>query len=69
MLTAHPPPTCLPVFLPCLACLQVLKEKLRDALEANQRMQGELQKRGLAGAGGSRSGAGAVGTDVTNKEN
>jgi hypothetical protein len=47
----------------------VLKEKLRDALEANQRMQGELQKRGLAGAGGSRSGAGAVGSDVTNKEN
>jgi hypothetical protein len=62
-------PACLPALL-CLPCPQVLKEKLREALEANQRMQGELQKRGLAGgAVASRSGAGAVGADISNKEN
>ena len=43
----------------------MLKEKLREALDANKQMQGELQKRG---AGGSRSAA-AVGADLTNKEN
>ena len=57
--------------LPCVPHLQVLKEKLREALAANAQMQGELQKRGPAGAGGSSrsGGAGTVGADVSNKEN
>ena len=60
---------CLP--FACLPRLQVLKEKLWEAPAANQQMQGELQKRGLAGAGGSSrsGGAGTVGADVSNKEN
>ncbi len=45
--------------------VQVLKEKLREALEANQQLQAELKTAG-AGGGSSRAGAAVLGE---NKEN
>lgn len=45
---------------------QVLKEKLREALEANKQLQGELQKRGGGAAPG---GAGRAALGAENKEN